>query len=82
MGKGEDLVISLETHRELLLAQAGPELDGIINEMLDLSSTYPEEETWLEETFAQTPMIGAMISLSNIQFKLHFLEGELLKEML
>jgi len=82
LGKGESLVKSLETHRELLLAQAGPELDVIISEMLDLSSEHPEEVPWLVETFRQTPMIAAMISLSNLQFKLHFLEGEVLKELL
>jgi hypothetical protein len=44
--------------------------------MLDTNSE------WLEETFYQAPMIAAMISLSNLQFKIHFLEGEVLKEML
>ncbi|MCK4880830.1 MAG: hypothetical protein KAS82_09225 [Bacteroidales bacterium] len=81
-GKGEALLKSLDTHRELLLAQAGPELDVIISEMLDLSSEHPEEIPWLVETFRQTPMIAAIISLSNLQFKLQFLEGEVLKELL
>jgi len=81
-GKGDELVISLENHKEILLAQAGAELDGIIKEMLDISGKYPDERTWLIETFSQAPMIAAIISLSNLQFKVHFLEGELLKEML
>ena len=81
-GKGEALLKSLDTHRELLLAHAGPELDLVINEMLDTSGEHPEEIPWLVETFRQTPMIAAIISLSNLQFKLHFLEGEVLKEML
>ncbi len=50
--------------------------------MMDTSEKYPDERTWLQETFAQTPMIAAMISLSNLQFKIQFLEGELMKEML
>jgi hypothetical protein len=81
-GKGEQLVESLEAHKELLLAHAGRELDVTVSEMLDLRSTYPEELSWLEETFVQTPMIAAMISLSNLQFRIQFLEGELLKEIL
>jgi hypothetical protein len=81
-GKGEDLLKSLETHKALLLDQGDPELDRVINEMLELSSAHPEELSWLQETFAQTPMIGAMISLSNLQFKIQFLEGELLKKIL
>ena len=82
IGKGPDLVSSLEAHRELLMAQAGPELDAVISEMLKLSSEYLEEVSWLQETFSQAPMISAMISLSNLQFKIQFLEGELMKEML
>ncbi len=81
-GKGEVLEKSLETHRKLLLTHAGPELDDVIEEMLDTSGEYPDEATWLVETFGQAPMIAAMISLSNLQFKLHFLEGEILKELL
>lgn len=82
-GKGEALVESLESHKALLLTHAGPDLDRIIQEMLLLeSSKYPEDVSWLEENFYQTPMIAAMISLSNIQFKLNFLEGELLKELI
>lgn len=81
-GNGKELVNSVETHRELLLDNAGPKLDEQINAMLDLSSEYPNEEIWLTKTFRQTPMIAAMISLSNLQFKIQFLEGELLKEVL
>ncbi len=81
-GQGEALVKSLETHKELLMAQAGARLDGIIIEMLDINNSYPDEDTWLSETFYQTPMIAAMISLSNLQFKIQFLEGEVLKELL
>ena len=81
-GQGEALVKSLETHKELLMAQAGARLDGIIIEMLHISGQYPDEATWLTETFRQTPMIAAMISLTNLQFTIHFLEGELLKELL
>jgi hypothetical protein len=82
MGIGADLVESLEKHKELLLANAGTDLDRTINELLEMTSTYPEEYTWLQQTFALTPMVAAMISLSNLQFKIHFLEGELLKEIL
>ena len=82
IGKGEELVEALETQRELLLSYAGPELDGVISEMLELSSKYPEHYSWLDVTFRQAPMISAMISLSNLQFKIHFLEGMILKEML
>ena len=81
-GQGEALVKSLETHKELLMAQAGARLDGIIIEMLHIGGQYPDEATWLTETFRQAPMIAAMISLSNLQFKIHFLEGELMKELL
>jgi hypothetical protein len=82
VGIGEELVEALEVQRELLLSYAGAELDGVISEMLELSSYYPKHFTWLDETFYQTPMIAALISLSNLQFKIHFLEGEILKEML
>ena len=82
IGMGEELVEALEVQRELLLSYAGAELDGVISEMLELSSYYPKHFTWLDETFYQTPMIAALISLSNLQFKLHFLEGEILKQML
>jgi hypothetical protein len=81
-GKGEKLVEALEEQRQMLLSYSGPELATHINEMLDISAHYPDEDTWLIETFRQAPMISAMISLSNLQFKIHFLEGELLKEML
>jgi len=81
-GQGEALVKSLETHKNLLMSHTGVRLDGIIIEMLDTSGAYPDERTWLIETFRQTPMIAAMISLSNLQFKLQFLEGEVLKEIL
>ncbi len=82
IGKGPELLESLEIHKELLMSHAGVKLDAIIIEMMDTSENYPDERTWLQETFAQTPMIAAMISLSNLQFKIHFLEGELLKELL
>jgi hypothetical protein len=82
IGKGEELVEALEVQRELLLSYAGAELDGVISEMLGLRSSHPEYYTWLGETFYQAPMISAMISLSNLQFKIHFLEGEILKAML
>ena len=82
IGKGEELVEALEMQRELLLSYAGAELDGVISEMLELSSKYPEHYSWLDVTFRQAPMISAMISLSNLQFKIHFLEGMILKEML
>ncbi|MBE9517246.1 MAG: hypothetical protein IMY68_01715, partial [Bacteroidetes bacterium] len=81
-GKGEMLIESLEKHLELLLAHAGPELDSQIKELLDISGQYPDEVSWLAETFGQAPMISAMISLSNLQFKIQFLEGEILKELL
>ena len=65
------------------MTHAGPDLDRIIQEMLLLeSSKYPEDVSWLEENFYHSPMIAAMISLSNLQFKLNFLEGELLKEII
>lgn len=82
IGMGEELVEALEVQRELLLSYAGAELDGVISEMLELSSYYPKHFTWLDETFYQAPMIAALISLSNLQFKIHFLEGEVLKEIL
>ena len=81
-GKGEMLIESLEKHLKLLLAHAGPELDSQIKELLDISSQYLDEDTWLLETFRQAPMIAAIISLSNLQFKIQFLEGEILKELL
>jgi hypothetical protein len=80
-GKGEELVRSLQAHRELLLAEAEPVLDDMINEMLTTTGTHPEEESWLVENFDQIPVIAAIITLSNLQFSIQFLEGELLKEM-
>ena len=82
IGKGEELVEALEVQREILLSYAGPELDSQIKELLDISGQYLDEDTWLLETFRQTPMIAAIISLSNLQFKIQFLEGEILKELL
>ena len=82
IGMGEELVEALVEHKDLLMSHAGVRLDAIIIEMLDTSGAYPNERTWLGETFYQTPMIAAIISLSNLQFKIQFLEGEILKEML
>ncbi len=81
-GMGQELLKSLETHRQLLLDHAGTELDKMIYELLDTGEQDPYGLPWLEQSFSQTPMIAAMISLSNLQFKIHFLEGELLKELL
>ena len=81
-GKAPALLESIESHRDLLLSHAGSNLDEQINAMLDISGSYPNEKTWLIRTFDQTPMIAALISLSNLQFKIQFLEGELLKELL
>lgn len=81
-GNGSELLSSVATHRDLLLEYAGPGLDEQINTLLDLDSKYPTEEIWLSETFRKTPMVAAIISLSNLQFKIQFLEGELLKELL
>jgi hypothetical protein len=82
-GAGKALVESLETHKELLLTHVDHDLDRIIQDMLLFeSSKYPEDVSWLEENFYRTPMIAAMISLSNLQFKLHFLEGEILKALI
>ena len=82
IGEGPDLLNSLKTHRQLLLDLAGPELDVVINELLDTGEQAPYGLPWLQQSFAQSPMIAAMISLSNLQFKIQFLEGELLKELL
>jgi hypothetical protein len=81
-GNGKELVNSVAAHRDLLLEYAGPGLHEQINAMLDLSSDTPNEDAWLSETFRQTPMVAAIISLSSLQFKIQFLEGELLKELL
>jgi len=81
-GKGEELIKALDAQKELLITRAGDDLDKQINAMLDINSVYADERTWLGETFYQTPMIAALISLSNLQFKIQFLEGELLKELL
>ena len=81
-GKGEVLLKSLETHKELLLAHAGPELDRIIDDLLDTGIEDTDQAPRLEYSFRQTPMIGAINTLSNLQFKLRFLEGEVLKELL
>lgn len=81
-GKGEELLTALEEQRELLLSNADTQLDRMINEMLDMNLSTPDGKSWLEETFAQTPMIAAMVTLSNLQFRIHFLEAEVLKELL
>jgi len=81
VGQGEDLIKALIVQKDLLLAQAGDGLDEQIISMFDINEVYPNEDIWLTETFRQAPMIAALISLSNLQFKIHFLEGELLKEL-
>ena len=81
-GNGKELINSVAIHRDLLLEYAGPTLDEQINAMLDLSSGYLNEDVWLSETFRQTPMVAAIVSLSNLQFKIQYLESALLKDLL
>lgn len=80
-GKGEVLRTSLEAYRELMLEYAGPELDQTIELLLYTGTMGKNQEDWLSYHFHQTPMIGALDILSNLQVNLRFLEGEVLREI-
>ena len=81
-GKGDALVASIESYRELLLDNAGPELDETIDKLLYTGSMGEYKPFWISYNFNQTPMIGALNILSNLQVNIRFLEGEVLREAL
>ncbi|MCK5066135.1 MAG: hypothetical protein KAR16_01790 [Bacteroidales bacterium] len=81
-GKGEELQTALEAYRELLMVQAGSELDNAIERMLNTGPQDNDQVPWLDYHFRQTPMISALNTLSNLQLKIRFLEGEVLNELL
>ncbi|MCK5135353.1 MAG: hypothetical protein KAR19_06150 [Bacteroidales bacterium] len=80
-GKGETLVASLDSYREMLLENAGPELDESIDQLLNTGPMGEYQESWLSYNFNQAPMIGAVHVLSNLQVSLRFLEGEVLRDV-
>jgi flagellar motor component MotA len=80
-GKGEDLVALLESYREILLENAGPELDSAINQLLFTGTMGREQKTWLSYNFNEAPMIGALNILSNLQVRVRYLEGEVLRDL-
>lgn len=81
-GKGEALLASLESYRELLLSAVGSELDEAIDQLLYTGPMGEEQQSWLSFNFNQAPMISALNLLANLQVNLRFLEGEVLKEVL
>ncbi len=81
-GKGEALVASLESYRDLLLENVEPELAESIDQLLYTGPMGEGQESWLSYNFNQAPMIGALNVLTNLQVSLRFLEGEVLRELL
>ncbi|MFH0757807.1 MAG: hypothetical protein V2B15_11010 [Bacteroidota bacterium] len=81
-GKGETLVASLESYRELLLENSGPELEASIDQLLYTGPMGENQNSWLSYNFDQVPMIGALNVLASLQVSLRFLEGEVLRELL
>lgn len=81
-GKGEELQKSVEDLRKVLMEEAGPELDELIGKELYTGTYLDDQEPWLEYLFYHSPMISTMNTLSNLQLKIRFLEGEVLREIL
>ncbi len=81
-GKGEILVASLESYKELLLENAGPELAASIDQLLYTGPMGEYQESWLSYNFNQAPMIGALNALASLQVSIRFLEGEVLRDVL
>ncbi len=81
-GKGEELQTDLEAYRKLLMAQVGSELDNSIEQMLNTGPRNNDQVSWLDYHFRQTAMISALNTLSNLQLKIRFLEGEVLRELM
>ena len=80
-GKGEALLSAMEEHRNLLKSHSGNELDKTIDRLLYTGELdrHDYEVTWLEFHFYHAPMISALNTLSSLQQKIHYLEGEVLK---
>lgn len=81
-GKGEELQSLIESYREFLQTMAEPALFESIGLLLYTGPLGEYQASWLDFNFYQTPMIGALNFLSNLQLNIRFLEGEILKEML
>ncbi len=79
-GKGDELKSRIDEYREFLSEITDPEFAGMINKLLDTSPR--EDLTWVQYCFLQTPMIGAVNVLTNIQSNLRIAEGEVLGQLL
>ena len=80
-GKGKELKSRIDEYREFASSMAEPELASMIDKLLDTSYKGPYD-TWEAFHFYQTPMMGAVTFLSNIQTNLRVTEGELLHQLL
>jgi hypothetical protein len=79
-GKGDELKRRMDEYKEFLTGIADPELAGMINKLLETSPR--KELTWIQYCFLQTPMIGAVNVLTNIQSNLRIAEGEVLDQLI
>ena len=81
-GKGEELQTALEEYGELLRNHSGAELKDAIKNTLYTGPMQEEQVSWLIFHFDKAPMISALNILSDLQLKIRFLEGEVLREIM
>jgi len=83
-GKGEALQSALEEYRDLLKSHSGNNLDETIDRLLYTGEYDRHQETvsWLDFHFYHAPMISALNTLSSLQQKIRYLEGEVLREIM
>ncbi len=75
-GRGEELVRRIDEYHESLKEKANPAMAGRIDKLLDTGRR--GEFSWLQYCFLQTPMIGAVNVLTNVQSNIRVAEGEVL----
>jgi hypothetical protein len=78
-GRGDELVSRIEGYREFLMGRADPAIAGMIDRLLDTSRR--DVYSWLEYCFLQTPVIGAVNVLTNVQSNIAIAEGEVLAQL-
>jgi hypothetical protein len=78
-GKGDELVRRMEAYREFLKGKADPAITGMMDKLLDTGRR--DEYSWLEYCFLNTPMIGAVNVLTNVQSNIRIAEAEVLGQL-
>ena len=79
-GRGDELVNRIDEYRKFLIGKAEPNLAVMLEKLLDTSRR--DELNWLQYCFLQTPVVGAVNVLTNVQSNLRIAEGEVLGRLL